>query len=214
MALFFRFDLWRNRGKQRSSILGLYATITPTGAAQRLRPYRQILICAYVCVCVCVCVCACTQSINVFLCLCQIQSVFFFFFFFFFLGSSKTGVGGLNKKHPPFTTLFKSQGLMGRCRGQTSSEEDSPSYKRGPFSQWWANETDSLFVCVCVCFVCIFMRRDHGEIKTWRIPSLWALFFFLFMWSWTEEIWISCGYVCVCVFFFFFFLFCLEEMCW
>lgn len=190
MALFFRFDLWRNRSKQWSSILGLYAAITPTGAAQHLRPYCQILICAYVCVCVCM------HPIYKCLPLFVSESARFFF-----KVSGEQRVAAVNKNHRRSKTLFTSEGSMGRCRGQPSSEEDSPSYKRGPFSQWWANETDSLFVCVCV--FCLYLhatlpRWNKDSMDSFLVSRLLNFFYVILNWG----IRISCGYVCVFCFFF------------
>lgn len=144
----------------------------------------------------CVCVCACTRSINVSLCLCQNQRVFFF------KVSGEQRVAAVNKNHRRSKTLFTSEGSMGRCRGQPSSEEDSPSYKRGPFSQWWANETDSLFVCVCV--FCLYL---HATLPRWNKDSMDSflvsrlLNFFYVILNWGIQI--SCWYVCG---FFLFFL--------
>lgn len=59
--------------------------------------------------------------------------------------------------------LFTSEGLIGRCRGQTASEEDSPSYKQGPFSQQWDNESHS--VCLFV-FACDAVRSGEKRFKT------------------------------------------------
>ena len=114
-------------------------------------------------------------------------------------------VAAVNKNRRRSKTLFTSEGSMGRWGGQTSSEEDSPSYKQGPFSQWWANESDSLFVCV----FCLYLQAVlPGWNKDSTASFLVRHFFFFFTQSWTEEFESPVGMcVCVCVFFFFFCMF-------
>ena len=129
-------------------------------------------------------------------------------------------VAAVNKNRRRSKTLFTSEGSMGRWGGQTSSEEDSPSYKQGPFSQWWANESDSLFVCV----FCLYLQAVlPGWNKDSTASFLVRHFFFFFTQSWTEEFESPAGMcvcVCVCVFFFFFACSCGEyqmetfQSCW
>lgn len=44
--------------------------------------------------------------------------------------------------------FLTSEGLIAWCGGQTSSEEDSPGYKQGPFSQRWDNKSLCVFAFV------------------------------------------------------------------
>ena len=121
-------------------------------------------------------------------------------------------VAAVNKNRRRSKTLFTSEGSMGRWGGQTSSEEDSPSYKQGPFSQWWANESDSLFVCVfCLYLQAVLPGWNKDSTASFLVRHF---FFFYAILNW--GIWISCG----CVFFFFFAFSCGEyqmetfQSCW
>lgn len=113
----------------------------------------------------CVCVCACTQSINVSLCLCQNQRVFFL--------KSPANRGWLLSIR---TTA--DQKHFSHQRDRWADAEDSrPQRRIHPVTNEARSHSGELMrltpsLCVCVCFVCICMRRYHGGIKTRWIPSL------------------------------------------
>lgn len=133
-----------------------------------------VCFCAWLCVCVCVCALAYSQSKNSCLVCVRISAL---------SSLLKCGVSGgrrqaaVNNNCCRSKPLFTSEGSISRCRGQTLSEEDSPSYKQTSFSQQRDNERDCMCVRVHVHDFCSYL---HVMLLGWNKEStdssLWAVF--------------------------------------